>query len=248
MKKISTLAAVALILAGCSLAEKKIDVSVNEPSVELFVGESHQIIPSGGQKGDYVFWSLDSLIAGASPRGVVTARKVGEVRVNVISVGSSAPVYVTVKPRHTAYEEPFIGWNTKQAKLIDTLGREPDYEDPNTGTLYYYGGSAEKPYQTLYFIENDQLVASAVLISKQQQAEVLGFLDERYFIADLQDENYDLIFLNTPVISKLKYVIGVRSVTSDILGIYYMPVGTTQTAAGKSIDAFGVPTLNALPI
>lgn len=145
--------------------------------------------------------------------GVITAVKVGETYIDVVSGNHSSRVKVTVEGNYYTYDEPYLDFGMSRESLLSFYGTPYRMTEDNVSFFYW---NAEVPYDG-YTFKNGKLDGSYVVFHKDYLNEVGLFLGERYFLAS------EGTYVNDPVNPSLGIVISRQINNDDYYRVSYMP-------------------------
>ena len=213
------------ILPSCSNEEDepKVNVStLNKNSLTMYTGETATLTYSGGT----CTWSSDNELIASVSYGVVTAKRVG---VTTIRANGNT-CKVTVKPRVTKYQEPYIGWGDSMSKVKNSMNSYELLEASSNELIYKVDSNTAYGY----LFENDKLETSILIVTSLSEASTLGeFCAERYIPATYVGD-YTFAFLTVDK----KTAVFVQIATKYIAVMYTSFETSTR----------GTPMINSLDI
>ncbi len=214
-------ATMVLSFSSCSKDDENLVPTLNKTSLTLYVEETATLTYSGGK----CTWSSDNSLIASVENGVVTAKRVGE----TIIRANDLYCKVTVKPRYTRYEEPYMGWGQSKSVVKSHISGY-GYEIDESTTMLSYKVNSKTSYG--YSFENGGLTISMILTTSLSEASYLiDFCTERYVgVTALDDENYAFL---TPD----KKTMVLIQINTSYVGIAYSPYSSTKSYDGALADS-----------
>lgn len=183
--------------------------------------------------------SQDEYIATVSATGLITAGHVGTTLINISSGNEVKQFKVTVEPKYTTYETPFIEWGATPTQVVSKFGKNY-YFNEEYNTISYEGLNSEYVLQTRFlFNDNDQLYSSAVYFDAATFGQVALYLYERYqFVesGELEDGRLMHFFVDGLTSADVKMSIAVLEIDDTTFTVIYMPYedDSANTSSAKS--------------
>jgi len=138
--------------------------------VTLNAGETYTI-PSGSS----VTWTSANEYIATVENGVVTAKRVGDVRIT----SSKGSFTVTVNPTVTLYREPLLEWGATKSRVKSYMSGYELYKEEDDAL--YYNGKNNEMYQCYDFEDSrlniDMIIVPLASVSSEKMA---TYLSERY--------------------------------------------------------------------
>ncbi len=210
----------AFALSSCSNDDENLAPTLNKTSLTLYVEETATLTYSGGK----CTWSSDNSLIASVDNGVVTAKRVGE----TIIRANGAYCKVTVKPRYTRYEEPYMGWGQSKSVVKSHISGY-GYEIDESTTMISYKVNSKTIYG--YNFENGGLTMSVILTTSLSEASYLiDFCTERYIPVTIVDED---TYAFWTVDKKTMVFIHINT---SYVGIAYSPYSSTKSNYGELAD------------
>ncbi|MBR2026432.1 MAG: hypothetical protein IKA07_04775 [Alistipes sp.] len=125
-----------------------------------------------------VVWSSNNEFVATAENDVLTSNKVGS---TTLSCGD-AVISVTVKPRYTLYNEPYVSWGCSISSIKSQYGQP--YSETDTSLIYQTANSAAP--LIIYMFENNCLTSYGVVVPLSYGDILVDFIAERYVIVAVE--------------------------------------------------------------
>ena len=202
MKRTLSLFLISIICFACGEADQQ-GLSVKTKEISLYPKGRVQIDAISGY--NMIFRSVNDYQATVSVNGLVTAQKVGETVIELMSDDRVVKIPVEVKGRFNLYTDPILDWGITSSELIAKLG-EPDYS-PSKTIIEYHDYSDQAPKLIYLFGSNEKLVNVLIDVLGAYSEDLYSHLEER-FVFDSKDE-YLSVYCNSHKEEDVTLLIGV---------------------------------------
>lgn len=180
----------ALLFTGCSKSDSdqpEPTIKIAAKSTEINYDETTQMSVNVGSATDYTWISSDEFVGTIDANGVFTAAHIGNTTITAEKNGKQATEDITVNPKQTLFDEPFMLLGASKSEIKAKETREIAGETENV--IGYKDPSASIRAGILYEFDDDGKLSAVVipLTETSSNATKIGtFYDERYqLIANL---------------------------------------------------------------
>ena len=236
MKKFFTLFLVVSSIVGMTSCEEEDKFDISSSVITISSKETYQIEVTSDNPVTYT--SKNEFHATVSETGLVTAVFVGETEIIVESGGKTKLVKVTVAPKYTIFETPFIEWGTSKAAIILKFGNN-GYENTENNYIDYDGLNAADVIGTRFiFDSSNNLNSTAIYLFTEDFTEAALGLHERYLFLEseeTEDGGSMHFFIDALSLSQAQMYIVALEVNDDMFAIAYMPIENVTTNRSASV-------------
>lgn len=179
MKKLFLLWAIIMPFIFCSCGDEKDEPSY--PNITLVAGEKYKI-----DAATSITITSDEPLIASVENGVVTAKRVGETRINV----GSRHFEVKVTPRYNTFTEPYMKWGASKSDVKAAMAKYKLYLDQDN-TIAFTSTSTDPVKYYQFGFKESKLNISLVYIKSTYVSEALEFIAERYVpVGEIEEDVY----------------------------------------------------------
>lgn len=192
MKTIKFLVLSMLLIIAFGCEEDKQGLEISNASISIQYGDSLQL----NAKSDYpVVYSSENLFhAGVSEAGLVKGYHIGSTSITVSSNDQEVSIPIEVTSKYNFYAEPITEWGMSKTELISKVGAPDEYD--SDGNLSYTNPTSDITLLRYFIDSNDELYGVGLGMNYEDYTEILGTVNERYMIYDVNSSTLTLSYSN----------------------------------------------------
>lgn len=217
----------AIVLAGCTKEEKKLEVTPN--SITVYTDRTAQLTTN---VDDAAFSSSDEYYATVSENGLVTGEKVGETEIVVSSSRGTVKVPITIMSQYSLYPDVDGLVGKTLSDITKVMGSNYESSTSTSGEITYLYRNPTSYVDAIMFIMKGSVVETiGVLVPTTNTSMITKHLIERYTVAGMQNDMY--FFLNHGKTT---------TIAMQVYSTKYIIVMYLASTASKSVEAIDLPT------
>lgn len=216
-------------MSACSSDDENLEI---EPAA--IVLDYNETATLKASEKNCVWSSADEFVATVDDNGVVTGCHVGETVIYAQKDGLTGACRVKVEATNNNFTEPIITWGltpaaTKSAVAAQNIGLGQPEIDTDTDLGYYTDGSF--PMYAYSFVNNGLAASSlAVTVDMDEEDDLYGFLNQRYFMYSDDDTHYYFINASKESDATVKIRYG-YDLSLDCVTVFYTPLSASVRSA-----------------